>query len=262
MTAREDIYSLFLGVLQAIKAGKYHHPFMATIEENGEVLALCQMTPPHPLNVIIVDVHRREECMDLLTNHLLKLSIDISSLIGSKQDAFEFSEKWNRKTGLVTTLLFDQGLYRLDRINEQLEASSGYWRLAEEKDCPLIESWFNLFEEDAGLPLTPIKEVKERVAAFIVAEEIFLWIDKGKVVSMMKKARPTKHSVTVSFVFTPKKERRKGYARTMVAACSKELLKEFEFCVLYTDLKNQTANKIYQQIGYRKIANPVQLNFT
>ena len=36
----EDVYSLFMGVLQAIKAGRYKNPFMATIEEDGEVLAL------------------------------------------------------------------------------------------------------------------------------------------------------------------------------------------------------------------------------
>ena len=63
--------------------------------------------------------------------------------------------------------------------------------------------------------------------------EVFLWVHEGKVVSMMKKSRPTKRGVTVGLVFTPREERRKGYARTMVAACSKELLKDFEFCVPY-----------------------------
>ena len=62
-------------------------------------------------------------------------------------------------------------------------------------------------------------------------------------------------------VFTPKEERKKGYARTMVAAGTKELLKKYDFCVLYTDLMNPTANKIYQEIGYKRIADSVQLGF-
>ena len=65
---REDVYSLFFGVLQAIKAGRYENPFMATIEEDGEVLALFQMTPPHPLNLIFVDESRLEESMESIDN--------------------------------------------------------------------------------------------------------------------------------------------------------------------------------------------------
>ena len=59
--------------------------------------------------------------------------------------------------------------------------------------------------------------------------EVFLWEDEGEVVSMMKKSRPTKRGVTVGLVYTPKDKRRKGYARTLVAEISKELLKDYEF---------------------------------
>ena len=81
----------------------------------------------------------------------------------------------------------DQGLYRLDEVNEVLELSPGSCRFAEEKDCPLIERWFTLFEEDTGLPITPALDVKKRVALFIAEREVFLWEHNGKVVSMMKK---------------------------------------------------------------------------
>ena len=158
-------------------------------------------------------------------------------------------------------LLMDQGLYRLDQVDETLEQSPGTWRYADEHDCSLIEKWFNLFEKDAGLPTTPYEDVKKRVASFVKEREVFLWENDGKVVSMMKKARPTKHGVTVSLVFTPREERKKGYARTMVAAGTKELLKEFDFCVLYTDMMNPTSNKIYMEIGYERIADSVQLGF-
>jgi predicted GNAT family acetyltransferase len=47
----------------------------------------------------------------------------------------------------------------------------------------------------------------------------------------------------------------------MVAAGSQELLKTFDFCVLYTDMLNPTSNKIYQEIGYRKIADSIHIEF-
>ena len=258
---REDVYSLFFGVLQAIKAGVYEDPFMATIEEDGKVVALFQMTPPHPLNIILVDEDRMEEILDLAIQSFIALEIEIASIISLKSWANRFAEKWDTKTGQGHQLLMDQGLYRLDQVDETLVESSGTWRLANDGDCSLIGKWYNLFEQGAGLPMTPEENVKKRVEKFVKEREVFLWIDKGKVVSMMKKARPTKRGVTVSLVFTPQEERRNGYARTMVAACSKELLKDYKFCVLYTDMMNPTSNKIYKEIGYEKVADSVQLGF-
>ncbi|MDY0393979.1 hypothetical protein RWE15_05220 [Virgibacillus halophilus] len=42
---------------------------------------------------------------------------------------------------------------------------------------------------------------------------------------------------------------------------SRELLKDYAFCVLYTDMMNPTSNKIYREIGYEKIADSVHLGF-
>lgn len=262
LAEKEDVYSLFFGVLQAIKAGRYDNPFMATIEEDGKVLALIQMTPPHPLNLIIVDEKRLEEIIDVLIKKIVELEIEMASVISLTSWAYRFAEKWQEQTGMEHQLLMDQGLYRLEKVNDTLQKSPGSWRMADEEDCTMIEGWFSIFEEDTGLPITPQEDVKKRVSTFVTEQEVFLWEHDGKVVSMMKKSRPTRHGVTVSLVFTPHEERKKGYARTMVAACSTELLKNYDFCVLYTDLMNPTSNKIYQEIGYKRIADSVQLGFT
>jgi len=219
------------------------------------------MTPPHPVNIIFVNENRMEECIELSINELIQQSISINSIISVKEWAYAFARKWQEKTGQSFSILMDQGLYRLDRIDESLEMSPGAWRYATNEDAPLIEKWYSLFEEDTRLPKTAPVEIKKRVKAMLDANEVFLWENEGHIVSMMKKARPSAHGVTVSLVFTPKEERKKGYARTMVAAGSKELLKEFHFCVLYTDMLNPTSNKIYQEIGYQKLIDSVHLGF-
>ncbi|MCG7344535.1 GNAT family N-acetyltransferase [Sporosarcina sp. ACRSL] len=258
---KEDVYSLFYGVLQAIKAKKYENPFMAAVMEGEEVLVLLQMTPPHPLNLIIVDESRAEELIDFIIRELRGNLIAVPSVISVKKWALSFAKAWEQITGETQKLLMDQGLYRLDKIEESLEMSPGNWRFATKADAPLIENWFALFEEDTNIGKTAPELIKEKVASFIEAQEIFLWENEGKVVSMMKKARPTENGVTVSFVFTPKEERKKGYARTMVAHGSKELLKDYKFCVLYTDMMNPTSNKIYQEIGYKHIADSIHIGF-
>ena len=76
LEANEDKFSLFLGVLGRIKAGAYENPYMATIEENGRLLAIFQMTPPHPFNIIFVDENQIATCTDLCIAHSFTLIID------------------------------------------------------------------------------------------------------------------------------------------------------------------------------------------
>lgn len=255
----EDKFSLFLGVLKGIKAGAYENPYMATIEENGKLLAIFQMTPPHPLNIIFVDENQISTCIDLCISELTKHAVPVESIISVKEWAVLFAQKWQEKTDGNFSLMMDQGLYRLDQVEESLEMSPGKWRYATISDAQLIEKWYSQFEQDTGLSVTAPKEIKKRVKNMLDGKEVFFWEDQGEVVSMMKKSRPTTNGITVSLVFTPAEKRKKGYGRTLVATVSRELLKEFEFCVLYTDMLNPTSNKIYQEIGYQKLVDSVHL---
>ena len=248
----EDVYSLFYGVLESIKSGSYQNPFMAVLEKEGKVLALLQMTAPYPLNIIIVEEDSIESIIDELVARLREEAVAISSVIGVKQVAFHFASKWTNVEATERKVV-NEGIYRLDTIQTDLTYSEGHWRHAVDKDVALIAKWYTLFEIDAKLPPTENEVVQQQVEVFIQNNEVFVWEVDGRVVSMMKKARPTKHGVTVSMVFTPEDERKKGYARSLVAKVSAELLKEYDFCILFTDLANPTANKIYREIGYQQI---------
>jgi predicted GNAT family acetyltransferase len=261
LSKHEDLYSLFYGVLQGIKAGRYENPFMATIEAEARIVALFQMTPPHPLNLIIIDETKIDNILTLAAHELFKRKLPIQSAVGVKSVVTAFSEKWQETTKCKAKVLMDQGLYRLDRVDRSLEKSPGSWRYARKDEAPLLANWFKAFEKDTGLKNSPLDAIKEKVNQFLEDKEVFFWEDKGKIVSMMKKARPSERGVTVSFVYTPLEERKKGYARTMVAAGSEELLKTYDFCVLYTDMMNPTSNKIYQEIGYQKIADSIHIGF-
>ena len=73
---------------------------------------------------------------------------------------------------------------------------------------------------------------------------------------MAAAARPTLHGITVNLVYTPPEHRGRGYASNCVAALSQRMLDGgYQFCTLFTNLANPTSNDIYQQIGYRQIAD-------
>ena len=68
--------------------------------------------------------------------------------------------------------------------------------------------------------------------------------------------------IVVSLVYTPPAQRNRGYASAAVAALSQQLLDAgWEFCSLFTDLANPTSNSIYQKVGYRPIADVVDIDF-
>jgi len=77
-----------------------------------------------------------------------------------------------------------------------------------------------------------------------------------------RRTRPTPHGEAIGFVYTPPSERRKGYASAVVARLSQRILDEGKlFCTLYTDLSNPTSNSIYQKVGYRAVADVVDIEF-
>lgn len=252
---REDLYSLFLGVLGQIEQGRYETFFLGLAEDAQGIAALALMTPPHPLQLIVCREGANVEA--LAANEFRNAEIEVSGVIGDKGTAERFAEAW----GGLAEIAMDQGLYRIDAVRKKLAKSPGSWRVANRLDTPLLVDWYQLFGEDTGIGNPSQEEAEEKIADFISRKEVFLWEDGGHAVSCMKKARPSKHGITVSFVFTPKELRKKGYARTLVAEVTEELLNEYDFAMLYTDLANGTSNKIYQEIGYEQIANPIHLKF-
>jgi hypothetical protein len=57
-------------------------------------------------------------------------------------------------------------------------------------------------------------------------------------------------------VYTPPERRGRGYATSLVAQISQQLLASGrQFCTLFTDLANPTSNSIYQKIGYRPVGD-------
>lgn len=254
---REDEYSLFIGILEQIKDGRYEEYYLGLAKTDGHIAAACLMTPPHPLQLI--NFHGRAGLEEFIAGKMMDAGIWVDSIIGDRQSAQAFAQAWSVKKETVIEEVMNQGLYRADSVNRKLAKSSGTWRVASSRDARLLEEWMLLFERETGISVSTPAEAARKIDEFLDRKEVFVWEDHGEVVSCMKKARPSKHGITVSFVFTPARYRRRSYARTLVAEVTEELLQEYDFAMLYTDLSNPTSNKIYQEIGYEQIANPVHL---
>ncbi|WP_078146494.1 GNAT family N-acetyltransferase [Exiguobacterium sp. HVEsp1] len=244
--------SLMIGVLNNVKQGIYETFYQFTVEEDGELLAILQVTPPHPLHFIVVDSEREEELPDFIIPHLLKEAIPFAEVVSERQQAERFGKVWQELTSGSSEMFMSQGLYRLDSV-EDIDMAKGHMREATMADKAQLEAWYSAFEVESGLRSSPPEKVTKAVQTMLDREEAVFWEVDGQVVSCAKRARPTVNGITVSFVYTSPSARGKGYARSLVADLSRQLLETKSFCVLYTDLTNPTSNKIYREVGYQQI---------
>ena len=104
-----------------------------------------------------------------------------------------------------------------------------------------------------NLPTT--KEEAEQTAHTLITNHRLFGLEiDGKLVSVAAKTRPTKNNITINFVYTPKEERKKGYASNCVAALSQRMLDEgYKTTTLYTDWQIQHRIKFIKKLVMNKL---------
>lgn len=249
---KEAENSLMIGILENVKRGTYKTYHQLTVEDDGQLLAILQVTPPHPLNYVIVDQAQANLIHAAVIPALLDQGIPFTEVVSEKTVAATFGAMWERQTNEAASTFMSQGLYRLDRVND-IDMAEGSMRQATKSDQPLLDKWYRAFEQDSGLEPSNDERTAAVVTSMIDNDDAVIWEVDGMPVSCAKRSRPTANGITVSFVYTEPKRRGNGYARSLVAEFSRELLKTKQFCTLYTDLTNPTSNKIYQEVGYEPI---------
>jgi predicted GNAT family acetyltransferase len=232
-------------------------PYLAAVTgEHGPLLAAL-MTPPFNL-ILYSEQEGIPDALELVARDLQQNRWLVPGVLGSAGLAEAFAGQWTRLAGVASRPGTSQRLYKLSQVSHP-RYNSGGLRLADEDDSSLVLEWMRAFQQEA----TPegSHPPPEMAHARIAERSVFLWED-GRPVSMAIKTRPTRHGVSISWVYTPPELRRRGYATSCVAALSQRLLDSgFDYCTLFTDLSNPTSNDIYQQIGYRPLSDYQEIKF-
>ncbi len=233
-------------------------PYYATVESVAGLQAAALMTPPYKLQIYAEEGHDRA-ALGLIAEALLSGGWPAPGVMAHQAVAEAFAAIWRDRTGAGYRIGMRQRIYELRQVVPP-DYPPGEFRPAAEEDVELARQWGRGFYKDCFGD-----EHYERTMA--TAEEkvkngtLFLWVD-GVPRSMAGRTRPTPHGEAIGFVYTPPDQRRKGYASAVVARLSQRILDEGKlFCTLYTDLSNPTSNSIYQKVGYRPIADVVDIDF-
>jgi predicted GNAT family acetyltransferase len=266
LLADEARHNLILGIAGTIRDAPDLYPLRSLwlVRIDGVVLAAALRTPPYNL---ILARPRSPQALAALSDAITE---DLPGVVGAEPEAHEFAELWSRQTGLQTRTNMRQGVYALERV-EPLPSVPGSPRVATEDDRELALQWWIAFGEevlhDEGRPgreRAP-QSVDHRLSS--PTGGLLLWEDGGEIVSLAGWGGPTPNGIRIGPVYTPPELRGRGYATALTAELSQQLLdgRLFRggrrFCFLYTDLANPTSNKIYERIGYRKVAESAEILF-
>lgn len=224
-------------------------PYLATVEVDGDIVAVVMKTPPRNLMLSkIQDFVAIEAIAEDL--HLTQESLP--AINAPTIEAKAFAEAWHSLTGQSYQLKMSLRAFQLEQV-QAIPQATGRLRIATESERELLIRWFEAFVLEALGSVEP--GVERTVERHLQRGSAYIWEDETPV-SMACHVSVTPNGAGISLVYTPPEHRRKGYASACVAALSQTLLKAgHRYCFLFTDLANPTSNHIYQAIGYKPVGD-------
>lgn len=262
LEAREAVFNLMLGISLRLIQNPLHYgsqPLFATVAHGGDVSLAALMTPPYKLQIAQLE-SESAAAVELLASELYGEGWNVPGVLSEEKTARSFASRWCELTGVAAREDMRQRIYQLTAVNP-IPYATGELKQATFDDLDRAIQWGRSFHVDCFGDREHPDVTDEQTKAMIDGGTLFFWRD-SEPVSMAALTRPTPHGISVGFVYTPPELRGKGYASAVVASLSQRCLDSGkEFCTLYTDLSNPTSNSIYQRIGYKPIADVIDIYF-
>jgi predicted GNAT family acetyltransferase len=254
----EARHNLMLGIAGTLRDHPSHFPehYLWVAEDAAGVQGAAVRTPPYHL---VLARPREASALDALA---AGIEDELPGIVGAVPEVGTFGALWAARTGVTPRKGRAQGIFQLDRV-DPVSGVTGRMRGADVTDRPLLIEWWRAFAQEAlgeHVEDEPAAHSIDHRLAAADAGAVF-WLVDEQPVSFAAFGNPTPNGIRIGPVYTPPERRRRGYASALVADLSARLLADRRFCFLYTDLANPTANRIYEEIGYRRIAEAAEIRF-
>ncbi|NUU63368.1 GNAT family N-acetyltransferase [Paenibacillus agri] len=226
--------------------------------ENTLVLAYSQGFRPWLWISYEVSHSEKETLIQELAEHLK--DEELPGIISEPDIARRFAEVFcqGKGTSFHTHLMLE--VYHCPAVHKPINVE-GHVVQASIEDAPLIAKFLAGFSEDAfGKPVDP-KDMLSTAEGDAASGQMYLWVVDGTPVSMAKIAHRSPRHARINDVYTPRDQRKKGYASAIVAAICERVLEERLIPMLYADGHNPAANKVYQSIGFVNAGRMNDLKF-
>ncbi|MBX3143812.1 MAG: GNAT family N-acetyltransferase [Trueperaceae bacterium] len=235
-------------------------PAAASDAVNGTRAFVLQTEP----NRLVICRDEPDEAHELLLGDLLGRGVELPGVVGEVSAARRTVAWWTEHSGAQVVPALRLGVYRLSRV---IDKPRPVGRVVDATDAHrgIILNWFTGFNSETndalGEPLYALERFKQHDF-----RRLCLWeVDDGvepRFVSLAGVSGRTPNGRRIGPVYTPREERRRGYAEALVAEVCRQLLADgAKFCFLFTDLANPTSNHVYQDIGFEFLAEFAEFDF-
>lgn len=244
-------------VLKEILDGGYRDVavlFAYATDEQGDIAAAALQTPPWFMLAVGFDPDSARSLIDLW----LREKPDLPGVTGTPESTRAIAQAWAGRTGGFTRTRRRMAVHELGEVRDPPRPAPGSLRIPLTGERGLMIEWMQEFAREAevvGARTEPMVDGRLRDGL------LHVWDNSGPV-SLVGLNHAVAGVVRIGPVFTPREHRRRGYAGTAVAAVTRlALARGARTCILSTDLDNATSNKVYAEVGYRRMADWEELAF-
>jgi predicted GNAT family acetyltransferase len=222
--------------------------FLLVEGARGSVEAVAMQTPPRALIVS----RASERAVDALVEFVRSEHLALGGVVGPAAAAERFASVWGARAGCAPIVRVNHMLYELDRVRPPATCP-GMLREATPRDENILAEWSEAFTTETAMDA--IGDCLGFVRKKMAERQLFVWANDTPACMAAWMGR-TDQGVRIGYVYTPRAERKKGYASALVAALSQRLLdKGVPRCFLFTDAANPTSNRIYRALGYERVCD-------
>ena len=248
LSGRIECNVLATVLMNVLDGGHAAAVFAYGVGDGDEVRFAALRTPPHPLIASPLEGDATE-----LVELWLRADPGLDRVTSVPGTARTIAAAWKERTGGTAHRALREAMHILDEVHDPPRPAPGELRLADAADRSLLVGWMRDFIVETGI--SGATQAGAMVDGRMRRDGLLVWDDEQPV-SMVGVTPPVAGVVRIGPVYTPPPERRRGYAGSAVAAASRRLLAEgAQRCMLYTDLDNPTSNKIYAEVGYRRLGD-------
>ena len=195
-----------------------------------------------PFNLLL---YGDKELIPELFDHLFKNNYEIKDYLCPTDVGDEITLYLNNNCGYHAHILLGMDFME---ANEKCDINIEEVESANETDIDEIYECTCQFIKDCGLKdKVDINHLKSKINDFRIIRK------DGKIISMARAHNWSDIDKKISYVFTRKEYRGKGYAKKVVGAVLNEIIDSGYIATLNVDQNNPISNRLYSSLGFKKI---------
>ena len=191
--------------------------------------------------------------VEFLADYLRKNDVTLRGVNANKLICDRFIEYYSQKTRCTFEEHLAMDIMEIRELNKDVSLPKGNFRVATLDDKELLKDWHVKFTKDALDEDISPSDFTDRFDKRITDKSTYIFEDENNTPrAMIVVTRKLVNGVAVSFVYSDRECRGKGYGLAVTYNLSKEYLNRGnDFCCLFVDKKNPISNAVYKKVGYK-----------